>query len=488
MIVKDVDPLLTLVQDALTIGLEFPRLMGATGDGPKTYLLLVQNEDELRPTGGFITAVGTLLIQDGQISHLDFQDSSVLENWDRPYPAAPWQLQQYMNSRVLVLGDASWFTDFPTAALYAETLYSYADPHSVDGVIAFDQQMLVEILNVTGPVELEGKSSPIDSGNVIAYMRAAKIPTPQDLATPSWSNKAFMMKIADALVSKIFSGEIQPERLGEALWLGLNERHLLLKLDNSPLTALLERYRLDGAVRSGGGDYLMVVDTNVGFNKTNAVVESSLFYEVDISQPSTPTASLTVTHKNNADEIICKQWYKIRLPGEETYPITDCYWDYLRIYLPAGTTLLEADPQFIPANWMIIKQDIPARVDTLDEGIEGVQAFGTLLVIPGGQSQKVGFHFKLPSGILLTQPGTDQITYHLTIQKQPGTLTDPISIHILLPMNAQLKPFLPEQVSRKMGACWFNLPFGRISRSRSFSIFHKIRTKSEQAHVNSTIK
>ena len=44
--------------EGLTFAEEFPRMMGATAEGPKTYLLLAQNEDELRPTGGFITAAG----------------------------------------------------------------------------------------------------------------------------------------------------------------------------------------------------------------------------------------------------------------------------------------------------------------------------------------------------------------------------------------------------------------------------------------------
>ncbi len=73
-----------------------------TNEGEKTYLLLVQNEDELRPTGGFITAAGSLLLDNGQISGMNFEDSGDLDNWDKPYPVAPWQLRQYMNSPVLV--------------------------------------------------------------------------------------------------------------------------------------------------------------------------------------------------------------------------------------------------------------------------------------------------------------------------------------------------------------------------------------------------
>ena len=358
------------MKDGLSVAEELPRLMGATSEGPKTYLLLVENEDELRPTGGLVTAVGTLLMQNGRINSLTFDNEDLndlsgnpanpLVDWSKPYPAAPWQLQQYMNSRVLLIRDTSWFTNYPTAALYAETLYSYVKGYSVNGEIAFDQQFLVEILQATGPIQVAGVSYPIDASNVVAYMRSAKTPTAADLASPDWNNKLFVKLIADALIQKITSGAVQPENLLTVLLQGLNEHHLILKFDNSAMTALLANHRWDGAVRPEQGDFLMAVDTNVGFNKTNAVVTANMVYDVDLTKPNAPIGSLTVIHANNATAIICKQWDKIRLPGEEDYPITDCYWNYMRIYTPAGTKLLDATPQFVPANWMLIKQDVPA--------------------------------------------------------------------------------------------------------------------------------
>jgi len=463
LILKDVDPLLALMQDGLTVAVEFPRMLGATNEGPKTYLLLVQNEDELRPTGGFISAVGTLLVQDGKINSLTIEDSYALDNWSRPYPAAPWQLQQYMGSPVMVLRDTSWFTNFPTAALYAETLYSYAKDYSVNGVIAIDQQFLVEILGVTGPIKLEGEPNPIDSSNVISYMRASKIPTPEDLASPGWSRKAFLIKIANALMEKIFSGDIQPERFVSVLLQVLNEHHLLLKFDNSPLTSLLARYRWDGAVRPDGGDFLMVVDTNVGFNKTNAMVESSLVYDVDLTSPQSPIGSLTVVHTNNADGIICKQSNKVNAPGEKYYNITDCYWNYMRVYMVGGTELLEAVPQFVPSSWMILWQNVPAQVDILDEGIDGVQAFGTLQVVPGGQSLTTSFRFALPAGILEVQPGSGQFIYRLLVQKQPGTLADPITIRVVLPDDASIQ----------------TIPAGAVIQGNRFLVQTDLRTDRE---------
>ncbi len=438
LILNDVDPVMRLMQDGLTVAVELPHIMGATNEGPKTYLILVQNEDELRPTGGFITAASTVVMKDGGIGNLSFVNSGNLDNWFKLYPAAPWQLNEYMNSQVLIFRDANWFTNYPTTALYAEYLYSYTNDHSVDGVIAFDQHLLVEILGITGPLELEDTPYPIDASNVIQYMRESKTPDKQEASSLTWDNKAFLNKITFALITKMFSGDVQWELISTALIRALDEHHILLQVDNPNMSALLARYHWDGAVRPGTGDFLMAVDTNIGFNKTNAVVESNLAYDVDLTNTSAPVGSLIVTHKNNAQQpLICKQWLKKRLKGEEHYPITDCYWNYLRIYKPADTTLISATPQSVPDIWMINKQKNPGQVDVVEEDINGVQTFGTLQVVPIGESLSASFQFALPLNVL--QTNANRVTYTLKVQKQPGTLAVPLTLRIHLANNAAIE-------------------------------------------------
>ena len=104
-----------------------------------------------------------------------------------------------------------------------------------------------------------------------------------------------------------------------------------------------------------------------------------------------------------------------------------------------GTKLLDATPQFVPDNWMILKQEEQGRVDVLKEEIDGVQAFGTLQVLLGGQSLPMSFQFALPSDIVKAEFGSDQMTYHLKVQKQPGTSAVPITIRVHLPKGALIE-------------------------------------------------
>ena len=173
------------------------------------------------------------------------------------------------------------------------------------------------------------------------------------------------------------------------------------------------------------------------FNKTNAVIQTSLTYDVDLTDLTKPESNLTVFHQNNSDhKVPCIQWGGITLEGQGDYPIDRCYWDYMRVYTVAGTSLQEANPQAIPADWMIRRQAVPAQVDILDEEIDGVQVFGVLKVVPGGQSVATNFEFILPGHIIKTQRDSRNFVYSLRIQKQPGTLAVPAKIRLHLPNNA----------------------------------------------------
>jgi hypothetical protein len=443
LIVEQVDPLTGLMQDGLTLAIELPRALGASPEGPKTYLLLAQNEDELRPTGGFITAAGTVLLQDGRISKPIFVNSGYLDDWSKPYPIAPWQLNQYMNSPVLVLRDATWFTHYPTTALYAEQLYSYVSGHSVDGVIAFNQQFVVALLRLTGPLQVPGEETLVSAGNVITFMRDAKQPSEEERADPDWDNKLFLTELATVLLDKILSGQVPWERLGETLATAMDERSLLVQMDNPTLADYLSRRGWDGAVRPGAADFLLVADSNIGFNKTNALVETSIGYEVDLRTLLAPTAVLSVTHQNNSPEMFtCVHWNyawadKWNYHEKEPYPVSDCYWNYMRVYRPVGTELIDDVSQFIPANWMLNYNSVPPRVDVLnDEEIAGVQAFGTLKVVRGGESIYTAMRFALPLNVLQVESQDGLLGYRLKIQKQPGTLDVPVQIRVYLPLEA----------------------------------------------------
>jgi hypothetical protein len=267
-------------------------------------------------------------------------------------------------------------------------------------------------------------------------MRESKIRTAEANETPGWSNKLFMNRISSALLEKVFSGEVPLRKLAEFAVLVLDERHLILQLDNEKMSGFLSQHGWDGDIRPDHGDFLMVVDSNIGFNKTNAVVDTQIAYNIDLSNPAVPVAQVIVNHTNFASHLVpCALHDRVTLEGQKDYPIDRCYWGYLRIYTREQSGLLQANPQSIPAEWMLRGQEVPAHVDILDEELDDVSAFGLLKVVPGKQTVTTKLHYTLPVEILSIRPGTRQVVYHLTVKKQPGTIAIPINIEVLLPEN-----------------------------------------------------
>ena len=116
------DPYLPLLRDTLDAGIAAPGLMGA--DGPRTYLVMIQNEDELRATGGFLSAVAVVTVSGGEILRFKAKDSYGIDDLNKPYLYAPDPLSRYMAANIGLLRDANWSHDFPTSAREVEHLYS----------------------------------------------------------------------------------------------------------------------------------------------------------------------------------------------------------------------------------------------------------------------------------------------------------------------------------------------------------------------------
>ena len=453
---KYIDPLILSVNtafpvtDVLQMARLAPRLLGAVGNGLQSYMILIQNEDELRPTGGFLTAVGLLEVENGKILNLSFESSEMVDDLSKPYPKSPWQLDDYMMSEILLFRDSNWFTNFPTTVEWAKFLYSYTRPKEVDGVISIDQHVVEELLKIVGPIDVIGVKEPISAGNLLTYMRSAKEnKPPAGISKRDWDRKQFISWLADPLINKLLAGNSQNwKSLSQLLIQLLDEKHILLQSNDPEMSALLAKHGWDGAVRAEpNSDFLMVVDSNIGFNKTNALMQTEIVYAVDLADTNRPTADLTLTLINNSRAIPGASADCIQLGtdlnelplDQREYVMQDCYWTYLRVYSPVETKLISSTPQEIPQKWPLREQIIPARTDTLDEGIDGAQAFGTLLVVPQGQTHQTSFNYQLPAAVVTTEKDGKIFKYTLKIQKQPGTLAVPLTFHLILPPGMAIK-------------------------------------------------
>jgi hypothetical protein len=449
-LLEKIDPFLPLLKDGVDALGVIPVIMGTPEYGPQTYLILIQNEDEIRATGGFITAVASVTVDQGQIIGFKAEDSYAVDDFSRMYPSPPWQYQQYMYIGYLLLRDSNWSPDFPTSATWAEHLYAYYSAHSVDGVIAIDQEVIRLMLTVLPPLEIVGLAEPVNANNVFDLMQNYK----DQFRDDDPERKGFMGLMASALLERIQgSSDFSWQALGAAIIQGLNEKHIQVQMDDPILTNLLSSRGWDGAVHPGEADFLMVVDTNMGYNKANAMVTTEFSYEVSLSDMETPVGHLTVTHTNHSpgNDPCVPGPNDVDLDYIET--AERCYWNYLRVYTLTGTKLLDAIPHAIPGEWLVTGYDVPARVDVLDnngivpENPAGVQAYGTLVVIPRSEQRQTSFDFALVPDAIQTA-GANTWVYQLRIQKQAGTINIPLALRIHLPKGAQVVSSNPSGMFR----------------------------------------
>ncbi|MBK8418005.1 DUF4012 domain-containing protein [Candidatus Villigracilis saccharophilus] len=439
------------MEDALSMVRIAPQLLGGGEAGPQTYLILMQNEDELRPTGGYLTAAGSAVVMDGKLISINIESSELVDDLSKPHPIPPWQFEEFMNIEMLLFRDSNWFTNFPTTASWAEYFYSYSKSTSANGVIAMDTHMIVRLLETLGPVRVDNVSFPITHENVLDYMRSAKETRPKGV-TGKWDRKQFISKLAKPLLEKILNarGQIWTKLMPVMLEL-LDEKHLLLQFDNEEAGKFLERRNWDGSVRiPQNSDYLMTVDANMGYNKSNAVMEMLFKYNLNLTVPTAPSGRLQIEQINHSKlSVLCEPFFTSRflLPVNQpeqipdaVYNIDECHWGYLRIYTPKGTELLHSNPREIPAEATMLGETIPARTDDLgSEDISGAQVFGMMVITPTRQSTNTIFEYNLPANVVTWDDENQSWTYRLKVQKQPGMVSQPFVLTVNLPSGVRIK-------------------------------------------------
>ncbi|MEI7848951.1 MAG: DUF4012 domain-containing protein [Chloroflexota bacterium] len=410
------------MQDALALVRIAPHLLGSSANGPQSYLILIQNEDELRATGGFITAGGLAVVHKGKLLSINIESSGVLDDFSKPYPLPPWQFKEFMNIDKLVFRDSNWFSDFPRTVSWAEYFYSYTRSASADGVIAVDLHVVLELIKILGPVQVDGVSGQIDAENVVDFMRNTREPQPPGF-TGNWDSKQHIGRLAQPLLEKILQARGETwTRLLPVLISLLNEKHILLQFDDEEATRFIQRRNWDGAVRvPPASDFIMVVDSNMGYNKSNAVMEMSLEYVLNLTNLAAPAGLLTIRQANHAaSDLPCEPGSTRRftptekLPSGHLYLQDECHWGYLRVYLPGGVTLEHSTPREIPDVSTWLGQTIPARTDDLgSEDIPDAQVYGAMVLTPTRGTSEIAFNYRLPGAVLAPANQSGTRTYQL---------------------------------------------------------------------------
>ncbi len=441
------DQWLPIGQDGLRLLPHFPELLGQ--DGPRRYLILAQNEDEMRATGGFITGAGAITVENGRITNLDFRDANNVDNWRaKPYAFPPQPYYDFMRLELFGFRDANFWPEFPVSAQKAMQLYEYGlDAPPFDGVIAIDQEFLRLLVDSTGPVPIPGTDQQINANNVLQTLREARdIQEGQEIQEWVRDRKAFLGGFAAAIQAKIETdfGSIDPMKLVANMAGAAEERHLSIYMREPALGAALAANGWDGSLpQAPPGDFLMVVDTNMGYNKANVFIERAIDYTVTLSSQPQAEVAVTYRHTGPATGEPCYQGVDEEFEEAAEYlAIADqCYWNYVRVYAPAGSTLQDASRHTVPGNTLYSETTWDSPGLMVDD-LPWLSTFANFLLVPRNEEVTATFAYQLPAGVLTLLESGD-LSYQLDIRKQPGMKDEALRVTVNLPANASVLEVTP---------------------------------------------
>jgi Protein of unknown function (DUF4012) len=442
-LVRTGDDILTLAEGVTA---QLPRVLDVLSDGQvHRVLVIAQNNDELRATGGFLTAVNILTITpDGRLTS-EFLNSYAVDDLNRlaQYPAPPAGMLFGMNLTKWLFRDMNWSPDFPTTARQLARSFSMGRGQELDAVIAVNLNVVRQIVDAIGPIQVNGIDGSLDGDGVIAQMRRAWNLTPETFANAD--AKDFLRPFLEALATAAKTSGVSAKlSLLSAMRQALTRRDLMLYARDAALQKFMASEGWDGALRETSADYLMVVDSNIGFNKVNPRIQEQLDYHVNLAAPGQPFAQVLIRYTNTSPQLPCTEHVS---SGTGTYEqrMTACYWDNVRLYVPRGARLLAHNLEDIPAKWSPVRHLLPGVVSVYAEDNHTVLEGYAL--VPTGQDKTVHMIYRLPDRVLETT--ATSTTYRLIIQKQPGSPAYPVHVSLDLPPGAEILSTVPTAAGQR---------------------------------------
>ena len=415
---------------ALRAAVSLPALLGEAG--PVNYLILAQNNDEIRATGGFVTGIGLVTLHRGKIEQITIRDSYDFDKFTVDHPFAPDPMQQHMGIILWTTRDGNWSPDFPTAARETVELFNLENPEPISGTVAFDMFALPPLVEAVGPLHLPDLGEPITGQTVLDLLRESWGPeVPEGMTWDEWRKRAgrdgvsewwehrkdMIGLLAKALLSRL-QGQGDFSNLGALLQAVMRiqrERHLMVNVGTPEVQKLVRALGLDGAVRDeGASDYLLALDTNMGYNKVNYYVTRSLDYEVTLADEDAPRSRLTINWHNPTPALdVCNQRPKFAVSYDDM--ARGCYWNFVRVYVPEESRFLGASG---------FTETVTSHVE-LDKLV-----ISSFLLVPAAERRTVQLEYQLPP--------LDEDEYRLLVQKQPGSDAVPLRVTVILPLGAEL--------------------------------------------------
>lgn len=409
------DSVASLFVDAKPFMKKLPDILGAKNE--RTYLILFQNDKELRPTGGFLTAYALFKVKNGKFTAQRSEDIYNLDATISRHPSAPAQILKYHKGvSQFNIRDSNLSPDYIESMKQFEKLYALSNQKvQYDGIIAMDTKVLVDTLRVLGDTQAGGitfsanHDERCDCPQVI-YELLNDIDRPVNYVKND--RKGILGQLLYAIMQKALGSSPSQYwgQLSQDMIKNLEEKHVLMYMKDDSEQKAVEAINFSGRMLQKEGDFLHINDTNFAGAKSNLYVTEKVTSDSKINADGSVHRTLTIEYKNPYKHSNCS------LDGGLCLNATLRNW--LRIYVPQGSTLAS----FKGSQMKTVTYDELGK--TVFEGFMTVDPMGKAIVT---------VEYDLPFTV------KNQKDYTLYLQKQPGTAGHQYLIHV----NGVLRTDMP---------------------------------------------
>ena len=323
---------------------QLPSIAGANGE-TKKYLVLFQNDNELRATGGFLTAYAIINVTDGKVEAEKSDDIYELDQKFKKTELIPPELGRYLTTeKYWNLRDMNISPDFKVSMdkFYGNYKDIKGEPSEIDGIIAVDTHFLTNLMKVLGPTEVPGygtfsaENDPRCDCPEIIYVLSEIITKPTPYLRDD--RKGILGPLMRALLSKAYAAPKQqwPELFGQG-FAAIQGRNVQMSFMDPDHQAAAELAQAAGRMTppENGEDFIGIVNANLGGAKSNLFVTYSV--EQIVSEPVDGRIEKTVeiTYKNSRRADNCNLEAGLLC-------LNSTLRDWTRLYIPEGAELLSS--------------------------------------------------------------------------------------------------------------------------------------------------
>ncbi len=384
----------------------------------RVYLVLFQNNMELRPGGGIIDQYGILKLNAGKITDFSIHDVYDADRKLRGHAEPPFPIRRYLPLAHWYMRDSNFDVDFVKGASSISNFLFAETGEKASGVIAIDLSFVKNILNAIGPVYVDSYKETVGENNLFELGKKHK-------------EKDFLQSLYRAMQTKISSGDIPYVAFIRAISDSLIQKHLMFAFNdsfqnvftvNGWSSALWDKRKEDIA---SVNDFLGINEANLGANKVNYYVFRNISQKVIIGDKGNISEELDISYKNSSISLS-----------------EDDYKNYLRIILPKDTkissisinnisqSIVDAitDPKIYEGKNFI--PPIGLEVEKTVE--ENKTIYGFIFNVPAGDILNIKIKYNLAKKINLN---LSSFSYTLKLFKQPGVDFLPYSLSLIYPNN-----------------------------------------------------